>query len=731
MRLNGYKRLWKLLPLTAVVFLLATLASCTGEEDIVRQTGEGDALVTLSLRLPGASLPASRALTETDENKVDEIDVLVFKPGGGIYEYSARGMNISGEGSVKTFTVKLRQGSCDLVILANSRDIIEAATLTGKNKATVLAALAAAVPEGGKWVATASATGFKPFPMWGDIGTKTISENMEKQSIQLLRMMARVDVTVDEKVTNFTLTSVHVYNYNTHGTVAPGSELDNGAVTAPTVPTASTLTKGPAVYTVPTANGKAYEREIYIMEAENHTDAGHTTAKDLLKRTCLVIGGKYDTENGQPTYYRVDFSTGSGAAQEYLDVLRNHQYAINITKVSGPGYETADIAFRSAPVNIEAGVTKWNAAQGGSIYFDQQYYLSVTPQTAFEFIRHEASQEATIVTDVPSGLKIAKITEADGTTPNTGWLTTEITSRDLKYHYTLHINVTTNNSNTERTGYIYITAGRIEAVLTVTQNTVSAFAGSNIVWMDGKLTFSTGADDTSVDARAQGVYFRWGSLVAISPAGTSFSAATSILYKPDECPSIASYDLIPYADNTDNTATNTDRFNNQVQTEDDFADYNNGSGYDAAKGVGDICRYISDKGWVEGSWRLPTDAEYQALLEASGKSPIISSRYYGNPVGVFSWSTSPDNVDANGLTVLRNHIVLSGLLFPASGYRGLHPNTGEDGLARMVGEFGYYRSGSSNGRLNTWHMDFNAFGAQWGKYSVGSLNPISVRCVRE
>ena len=64
-------------------FIIAALASCVqdlgGEKEESFIAGDGEALVTLSLTMP-ASL-ASRATTPgtLDENKVNEIDVILFK----------------------------------------------------------------------------------------------------------------------------------------------------------------------------------------------------------------------------------------------------------------------------------------------------------------------------------------------------------------------------------------------------------------------------------------------------------------------------------------------------------------------------------------------------------------------------------------------------------------------------------------------------------------------------
>ncbi|MCE9235541.1 hypothetical protein, partial [Bacteroides ovatus] len=69
---------------------------------------------------------------------------------------------------------------------------------------------------------------------------------------------------------------------------------------------------------------------------------------------------------------------------------------------------------------------------------------------------------------------------------------------------------------------------------------------------------------------------------------------------------------IPYISET------TGKFGTHGTDEDDFAGYDggsntNGPGFNASTNKGDICRYISDRGWVQGKWRLPTSDEQQAL----------------------------------------------------------------------------------------------------------------------
>lgn len=527
--------------LMAGAALLLALASCTIEHDMGKSGGGGDgeAFVKFSVWLLG-STPASRALTENNENHVQTIDILIFEQGGDwVYNAGCSGSDITTDGGdplKKSFTLKMRQGAYDMVMLANARELLSEMDLTGQSKAAVLAVLNETVPTEGKWVADASDSEYIHIPMWGEIGYVTIdgdTQNLDAKDIHLTRMLARVDVQIASTAGTFRLTSVDVYNYNTMGSLVPtttGSWNGTKSV-SPNVPAGSTLTKGPLEYNnedskteINTTDNKC-AMEIYLFEAENHTAGGHSTAKDMLDRTCIVIGGIYGSDP-EPSYYRADFSMSKdNTGDDVLDVLRNHHYTFNITKVSGSGHGTSEEAFQGAnPIEFTVTVTDWG-----------------------------------------------------------------------------------NNLNVPLT------------------NKPEKWARSNIVWDDAnqRLTFAvTQRDNETIPASSQGVFFKWGSLVAVSPVGVTYTG--QILFSPSGTNNY-SWLNIPYVDET------TEKFATYGQEEDDFYNYNDGSntggpGYSSTSDKGDICRYISANGWVEGNWRLPTQAEYNALIaEIGGTEGAISN----------------------------------------------------------------------------------------------------------
>lgn len=528
--------------LMAGALLLLAVSACIDDRygDNRSGVGDGEALVKFSISLPGSS-PTTRALSAAQENDVEEIDILIFEQGISgkcMNIVSCSGTEIHNEGSApykkKSVRVKMRYGTYDIVMLANAHGTVSTANLIGKTKTEMMGVLTETIPTDGKWIATSSATGYKPIPMWGDISNVTIDQptSILGADIVLTRMLARVDVQIATGV-SFILTSVDVYNYNTEGALVPTTanwDSSNNRVNAPTIPSSSTLTKGPLEYNNDNSNNEINTTEnkcaaeIYLFAAENHTGTGiHTTSKEPLNRTCVVVGGRYGSDP-TPTYYRADFSTGTGDNEVFLDVLRNHHYTFNITKVGSSGHDTSEGAFEGTQnIDFTVEVSNWG-----------------------------------------------------------------------------------DNLNVPLT------------------NKPERWARSNIVWDGSKLTFAaTQKDNETIPASSQGVFFKWGSLVAVSPVGVIYNTG-QILFSPNGTNNYT-WVNIPYVDET------IGKFATYDQAEDDFYNYNDGSntggpGYSSNSDKGDICRYISARGWVEGNWRLPTQAEYNALIaEIGGTEGAISN----------------------------------------------------------------------------------------------------------
>ncbi|WP_295940619.1 fimbrial protein [uncultured Alistipes sp.] len=396
---GGSRVLWALLSLFALI-------GCTAEEEIAGPGGEGT--ITFRLRMPQGA--AGRSQDDPD-NAVQQIDVLVFREGTGGTFYnrvSVYSQDITGDGTVKSFNIRLRQGTYNLAVLANAGEAITAlGSLNGKDKSTVLTALTEQVAQDGKWIAKATTTGYRPIPMWGDAGELSIDENTSlaaANTITMARMLSRVDVHVS--ATNFQLSSVHVYNYNTKGHIVPASDswnVSGNVATTPTVPALSTPTRGPLDYNGGNSviDTDACTGEIYLFETEN---IDGNSAKGPAERTCLVVGGIWDanangdfTDDGRPTFYRMDFSTGAESSEIFQNVLRNHHYTFDITKVGSRGYDNKDDAFAGGS-RLTATVSKWNLAEQ-NVSGGGQYFLKISDDILFFNYKPGEVHEVSMLTD--------------------------------------------------------------------------------------------------------------------------------------------------------------------------------------------------------------------------------------------------------------------------------------------------------------------------------------------
>ena len=146
--------------------LLFALASCSREQDMgnTGAVGDGETCVKFSIWLPGNNAPTTRALTASNENHVQTIDILIFEQGGAwVYNTGCSGSDITTDGGdplKKSFTIKMRQGSYDMVMLANARSIVSGMNMSGQSKSAVLAALTVQMPSGGKWIADPAAADY-------------------------------------------------------------------------------------------------------------------------------------------------------------------------------------------------------------------------------------------------------------------------------------------------------------------------------------------------------------------------------------------------------------------------------------------------------------------------------------------------------------------------------------------------------------------------------------------
>lgn len=476
--------------------LLLVLIGCRDdyeEGDHFPVSKEGKVQVPFSISMP-AQLPKTYALDENDENEVRSIDILAFKVNGNDETFAYRAQ--ADQGSIvddgvnnkKKFVVTLfKDGSQTyrFVALANAKDELDNTFAGGITVGTSKDAIMQQLQLTGinKWNVNNGTAGYLPIPMWGETPNSIIiQDNTTITDLKLLRMVAKMNVKIDPSISenSFALSSVSLYNYYSSGRIVPDAEnLLSGSSSTVEKPTViGTTTKGPIDYegsSIVTNN--SIINNIYTFESVVPKTASEV---NLSKVTTLVLGGKYNGST-EVSYYRVDIANG----KTYLDILRNHLYTINITKVKSAGYGTKEDAFNSRPINIEAEVVVWDEAAIGNIEFDGQFMLAVS-QGKFDFTKSAYTtfsddNTVSIKTDYKSndgsvqGWKVTSIIDDSGN-PINDWLKTSVNKGDANVTTDMQLILTENNSGANRLGYITISAGRLTYKIEVRQSIVPSLS---------------------------------------------------------------------------------------------------------------------------------------------------------------------------------------------------------------------------------------------------------------
>ena len=493
--------------ISGLLFALLT-AGCVADRNVSDCITEGEE-VELEFALQVPALETSlRQLSPDQEKQVDKLTILVFNTqdasgqtlpeSAETFAYEAKFNNISQVNGTTLIRCILKATAKPMRIVCIANHEFDTSILVeGKTKEAIL--------EDALMVKSFTKTGWKtdgtqliPIPMWGESDAQPVSRTTKFNDctanangvIHLVRALARIDVGINFKQDEtaqgglkFKIKSVNVYRYaqsmyvtGTQSTTY--RQTTNGREPLPHTPTGMTAATDadPLEFTA-TAGVDSYVRNIYIPEISND-------GKDRNHRTCLVIGGYYNGST-KVTYYRVDFITRetkspNDVITKQLDVLRNHRYRFNITKIEGPGTDTPGEALETEPVNIAYDVIVWDEAKIDKIIYDGQYYLSVS-KDKFHFGKDATSENYKIRTNWPKGYEIVdengKVWAKDTTETkaNNQWVyfTTNDSQTLIDQDMTSTLNVLANGTGAPREipyEKLFVQAGRIKWPLKVTQS---------------------------------------------------------------------------------------------------------------------------------------------------------------------------------------------------------------------------------------------------------------------
>ena len=412
---------------------------------------DGWTSVSMSVEGLGLRNPLTRSLTPEGENSTaaERIRVLVFdKDNKFSYEAKVTSYIPSGDPADKkdkgTMTLLAKNtpsgDTSTFVMLANvTRSAnTDADGLAGKTREEVMQLFTFSMPDKGIWKDG-------ELPMWGASDPVRVDHSAgavpKLGTVYLVRAVARVDVglnlsnisegasTFDEKaggIEGITLTKVFFYNTNTTGRVSPfenGIYWDeaNRKAKQPSIPDPAPAVTGKIDKTSSIVDEKILLREVYVPEAVNVPTAatqganGETlpenNTENYLKRPYIIVGltGADKSRPDKETFFRIDYLKRTGAeadaTYEYLPLLRNHRYLVNIKAVGGPGFDTEEDARKGPAANIMYNVVVWNESTMSDVLYDGQYMLGVSADH-FTFYREGGSLTAKVQTSWPEGFTI-------------------------------------------------------------------------------------------------------------------------------------------------------------------------------------------------------------------------------------------------------------------------------------------------------------------------------------
>ncbi len=421
----------------------------------------------LTLRITGADPSGTRAFGEADENRIDEIDVLVFHKSSAAtpdadaeFFYRAQTVRVvddSGDSSKKSFRVTLLKSDDlqQLVVLANSRAILEPLLtgFEGESYADVMEML-----ELGRTTAWNSISGTgDPFPMWGQNGFRVFtSAAAAADEIELIRALARVDVAVAAGAqADFTMNGVWLHNPSTKAMLAPqiaNWDSTEGEVTVETIP-ASGRDASTTAFAYATSTLTSLVGSIYTFEAPAAV-GGETTDP------CLIVRGSW--KGAANSYYRLDFHDGT----DFLPLLRNYKYLVSIDEVNGDGYASAAEALTGNFTQVSATTHMWSHGNMGNIVWDGSNYLTVSTDAYHVYPEAQNITKIYAATNWSDGWKATvKLDSGD----HANWLTLTTTSgTGSGIPQVLNMTLLENTEH-DRTATITVTAGRLTQTIRVTQ----------------------------------------------------------------------------------------------------------------------------------------------------------------------------------------------------------------------------------------------------------------------
>jgi hypothetical protein len=247
------------------------------------------------------------------------------------------------------------------------------------------------------------ASGFTPLPMWGTVADIDIQKDVvTRVNIEMLRGVASVDLDAHAVRDSFRLKEACLY-------FAP----DRGYIAYTAIPVAPAYNTDPYVpgtmkTTLVTSAVEADARNQILSKLYLYENAYNTRDNSEKQRSRVIVGGQFkgkkDADWSPTSYYPIDFikhETLPAPHDTYRKINRNWKYLFNIVEVSGPGYETPEIASENYPINMGISVIEWNQVHE-EIIVDGPYYISLARREAWLYQEANAQDEIAVSSNIPA-----------------------------------------------------------------------------------------------------------------------------------------------------------------------------------------------------------------------------------------------------------------------------------------------------------------------------------------
>lgn len=405
-----------LFPILFHLFIL--LSSCLSEE---KETGvrpsppvDEARSLTLTIQIPGTSIPVTYALNPDAENAIQTIDVLVFRVADdGVFFHEhipvEKVIQPGTLSSIKQFGLTLEDIDARLVVLANVRHLFNNSLLTLLDEATQKEYTKEEVMSyfifdfSMPWNTGQLPGDILPFPMYGesDIIRRTDTGSDE---IKMKRSICRIDIGV-ASAGAFEIDSVFIFYANNKGYVAPAFDSYGTILEKPNIPSSTSANTKYFTYKYEANNEKGMnlmESTIYITEDTQNSE----------KPTTLVI--KASQQGADMQYYRINLKDKEGYS---IPFIRNYRYRIVVTGISGEGYLSAREAAE-APTSLPSLIDA-NELELRAVEFNDHYLLGL----GTDYILLEDEKAFTL--DVYTTYNCWSAAWKDGQTPSwIGWTNT-------------------------------------------------------------------------------------------------------------------------------------------------------------------------------------------------------------------------------------------------------------------------------------------------------------------